>query len=136
MTFIIWTDEMSVGVELFDLEHKRLFHTINTLYDAMLAGSPELIMGEVLDEMVSYTNFHFCHEEKFFEDSQYPLAAEHTIEHEELRKRIFEFRNDKQREHPMFLALDVLQFLKEWLERHILQEDMKYARFLRQKGVN
>jgi hemerythrin len=136
MTFITWTGDMSVGVELFDREHKRLIHTMNMLYDAMLAGSPELILNEVFEEIVSYTNLHFCHEEKFFEESQYPLAAEHTIEHQELRSRIVEFRNDMGREHPMFLALDVLQFLKEWLERHILQEDMKYARFLREKGVN
>lgn len=136
MTFITWIDEMSVGVELFDREHKQLVETMNTLYDAMLAGSAGRIIGDVFDKIIAYANIHFYHEEKFFEDSHYPLAAEHAREHAEMRERIFEFRGDMDREHPIFLALNVLQFLKEWLERHILQEDMKYARFLREKGVS
>jgi hemerythrin len=135
MAFMTWSTDMSVGVALFDNEHKRLVDMINELYEGILAGSAKLTLNRVLGELIGHTNVHFSHEEQFFEEAQYPLAAEHKARHEELRQQVFKYREEIDSKNSTLLALELLRYLKEWLAQHILEEDMKYGVFLRTKGV-
>ena len=63
MSFAAWNDSYSVQVLQVDTEHKKLFAIISELYDGMKAGRGKDVLGNVLNQLVSYTERHFSAEE-------------------------------------------------------------------------
>lgn len=136
MAFMEWTDKFSVGVAVFDDEHKKLIAIINDLYDHVARGADKLTLQRVSDALVDYTLTHFRHEEDYFEEWAFPGAKEHIRDHEELRHKVFEYRQDIAASETTELAAEMLRFLRSWLAQHILVEDKKYGAFLLEKGFH
>ncbi|ADN02163.1 bacteriohemerythrin [Spirochaeta thermophila] len=134
MPFITWNDTMSVGVETFDTQHKKLVEMVNTLFDAMRQGKGRSVMGQVLDELISYTTYHFASEEELMQKHGYPGFVEHKKEHDSLTQQVEELR-EKHRRGELFITIETLDFLKAWLNNHILRTDMQYKSFFRNKGL-
>src|SRR5512133_389950 len=92
MSFMEWNERYSVGVAVFDDEHKKLIAIINELYEAITVGADKLALQRISDKLVEYTLMHFRHEETYFDDWSYPQAAAHTAYHAKLRQQVFEYR--------------------------------------------
>lgn len=135
MSFMEWSDRYSVGVAIFDDEHKKLLVIINELYEAVTVGVDKLALQRISDKLVEYALMHFRHEEMYFDDWAYPEAVSHTASHTKLRQQVFEYRAKILEVDSKELALDMLDFLRDWLNRHILVEDRKYGLFLAGKGL-
>jgi hemerythrin len=135
MTFMEWTKDYSVGVAIFDDEHKKLIAIINQLHDAVADGIDKADLQRVCDSLVEYTLMHFRHEEMYFDDWAYPDAATHIAVHANLRQRVFGYRKQIQAKDSEALAGELAAFLRDWLYRHILVEDRKYGEFLCNKGL-
>jgi hemerythrin len=134
MALMEWKDEYSVSVSGFDSQHKKLINLINDLHSAMSNGKGKDILGKTLDELVSYTVFHFASEEKMMKEHNYSGYSIHKIEHEKLTKQVIEFQgNLKSGEY--VIPHEVLLFLKNWLVNHIMGTDKKYSGFFNSKGV-
>jgi hemerythrin-like metal-binding protein len=133
MPLIEWTDEYSVGLEIFDAEHKKLVAIINRLHDSFSGGMDHSVTDAALDELVEYTILHFSHEESFFDDWAYPDQAAHRVAHQELREQVDAYRASAKGSIEM--ALELITFLRYWLLGHILSEDKKFCRYLREKGL-
>ena len=134
MALMEWKDEYSVSVSGFDSQHKKLINLINDLHSAMSNGKGKDILGKTLDELVSYTVFHFASEEKMMKEHNYSCYSIHKIEHEKLAKQVIEFQgNLKSGEY--VIPQEVLLFLKNWLVNHIMGTDKKYSGFFNSKGV-
>ncbi len=136
MSFMEWSDRYSVGVAVFDDEHKKLIAIINELYEAVAAGVDKLALQRVSDKLVEYTLMHFRHEETYFDDWGYPHAAAHIAYHTKLRQQVFEYRRKILEEDSKTLALEMLDFLRDWLSKHIMTEDRRYGAFLHNKGLH
>jgi len=136
MAFMEWTGSFSVGVAVFDDEHKKLIALINRLHECASGGRDLPALKSICDELVDYTLQHFRHEEEYFDEWGYPGAKEHTARHEQLQRRVYAYRNRLQGAEGMELALEMLRFLSDWLQRHIMIEDRKYGQFLLQKGLH
>jgi hemerythrin-like metal-binding protein len=134
MGFIKWNSRYAVHIEEVDRQHQKLIELINTLYDAMSVGRGKDVLGQVLSELAEYTTYHFDTEDRLFREYGYPDREHHGKEHDDLTaktktlKQAFDTGNKK-------LAIDVMLFLSNWLNDHILEEDKKYAQFLTSKGV-
>jgi hemerythrin len=63
---IEWEDIYSVGIEEFDNDHKKLIELINRLHQAMLDKKAKEVLGEIINELVDYTIYHFNKEEAMF----------------------------------------------------------------------
>jgi hemerythrin len=135
MSFMEWSGRYSVGVAIFDDEHKKLVAIINELYDAATVGADKLALQRISDKLVDYTLMHFKHEEMYFDDWAYPDSAAHTASHAKLRQQVFEYRAKILEIDSNELALDMLDFLRDWLNHHIMVEDRKYGMFLSGKGM-
>ncbi|MDA3901563.1 MAG: hemerythrin domain-containing protein, partial [Spirochaetes bacterium] len=72
MAFIDWSEDYSVGVEIFDKEHQSLVALINELHQGLKAGFGIKEMTYILDRLVEYTSKHFYHEEKAMHTYSYP----------------------------------------------------------------
>lgn len=135
MRFMEWSDRFSIGVAVFDDEHKKLIAIINSLHEALSSGIADADLKRISDNLVEYTLMHFRHEEMYFDDWAYPEAEAHTALHSRLREQVFNFRRQIQEKNSRELGLDMMEFLRQWLSEHILVEDRKYGRFLFEKGL-
>ncbi len=135
MSLIEWSSQYSVGIEMFDDEHKKLIAIINELHDSFEHGVDRSIAEHALNELVDYTVQHFGHEEELFEKFDYPDKAAHRIAHLELRQQVLEYRDTLLDKGGIEMSLELITFLRYWLLGHIMSEDKKYCEFLRSKGL-
>ena len=135
MPLMQWNDRLSVGVEVFDGEHKKLVGMLNDLSDAMQAGHGNDALGKILSDLVSYTVTHFAHEEQDMDKYGYPDAAEHKKIHRELEAQAADVQKKFEAGASATLSFEVLNFLKNWLLKHIQVTDKKFGAFLLEKGA-
>jgi hemerythrin len=135
MALILWSDGMSVGIQVFDNEHKQLVNLVNKLYDALMAGSAKKTMEDILKSLVNYTKIHFKHEEDYMTLHDYPEYVSHKKEHDELTAQVMDFYERYEAGKTSF-SIELMTFLKDWLVKHILGSDKKYREFFIAKGVS
>jgi hemerythrin-like metal-binding protein len=132
MSLIEWDDAFSVGNKQLDEHHKKFFHIINILHDAMKNGEEEKVLLTVLKELQQYVQYHFKAEETLMKIHAYPDYSSHKAEHEDAIQKVNKFMLDYERQEEN-LAIDVLNFLSNLFQNHILHTDRKYIPFLTQK---
>jgi hemerythrin len=135
MALMEWSPVLSVNVKKFDDQHKKLVDLVNQLHDAMKAGEGNTMLGVVLQSLISYTGSHFADEEKMMQAHTYPDFAKHKAEHEKLVKQVLELQQKAQAGNSI-LTMSVMNFLKDWLAKHIQGEDKKYGVYFNGKGIN
>jgi len=135
MPVIEWSEKLSVGIKSIDDQHKVLISLINRLNTAMAQGEASIIIGNVLAKLTDYTRFHFTHEEALFAQHKYEGSENHKRQHEALIDQISMLKERYESEISGAVGLEIMQFLKNWLTKHIMKTDMEYSRFLIEKGV-
>ncbi len=136
MPLMQWTDKLSVGVQVLDDDHKRLVAMLNELYDAMQGGHGKEALGKILDGLVQYTKVHFAREEKLFAQTGYAAAGPHHQEHADLTRQVMDVQQKYASGATAVLSLDVMQFLRNWLIKHIQGSDQKYRPHLNANGIH
>ncbi|MCX6136111.1 MAG: bacteriohemerythrin [Ignavibacteriales bacterium] len=134
MLFIEWRPEFSVGIPTIDAQHVKLVQLINKLYDGMMRGSGQNVLGGVLGELEQYAKTHFALEERLLNGFGYPEYRQHKAEHDKLTTQVDQYVNAYDAGKGQ-LSMEVLMFLKNWLENHILATDKQYSHFLIDHGV-
>jgi len=130
----VWKSEYSVGIREIDEQHKKLVKLIHDLDAAMQKGQGKQSLGTLLKELIGYTGNHFAAEERLMKTYAYPEYEAHKEKHEKMTQKVL----DIQRQHAegrVTITLEVMQFLENWLDKHILGTDQKYSSFLRSHGV-
>jgi len=129
-----WSDAYTVKIAIVDSQHKVLVDLINQLHQAMIARKGRESLGGILASLVTYTKSHFAAEEGLLRANQYPDLADHKPEHERFTQTIVEFQGRFQR-NEVAMTIDVMDFLKDWLVKHIMGVDKKYVPHLSARGV-
>ena len=129
MSLLTWNDSYSVGVETIDQQHSGLFAILNELHAAMMKGHAQNLVGPLLDKLVTYTLGHFAYEERMMQEARYPNFAAHRAHHVDLARQVEEFMARYKRGDGA-LTIELLQFLKDWLTKHIQHEDKQYRPYL------
>src|SRR5262245_50466130 len=129
-----WKAQYSVGISSIDGQHQNLFGVARELYQAMNAGQGKAVMAGILDRLVQYTVVHFAQEERLMQECGYPELPKHRLEHELLTKQVLAFQKDYEAGR-VAMSVQLLQFLKSWLEQHIQAEDRAYAPYLKAKAA-
>ncbi len=134
MAYIEWNEDLSVGVDLFNEDHKRLFEYINRLHQGMVTGLGTSSMTDILNGLVDYTMTHFDNEERMMIQHTYAGYEAHKKEHDTLVARVADFQTQLNSGRGSF-SLALMGFLKDWLINHIMGTDLKYKDFFLEKGV-
>jgi hemerythrin len=116
------------------LKHKQLVGMINNLNEAMCQGQGKLVLESILNKLVNYFTSHFATEELLLTAHGYPDFDAHKEVHEKMTSKVLALQQEYHR-GKLSLSNEVMDFLKDWLDKHILGKDMKYTRFLAGKGV-
>ncbi|RNC70703.1 MAG: bacteriohemerythrin [Desulfuromonadales bacterium] len=135
MALITWSDGLSVKIKQFDDQHKKLVEMVNQLFDAMKAGKGNQVMGDILKQLIAYTQTHFAAEERLMKQYGYPGFEEHKKEHNTLVLQVLDLQKQFQ-EGKAVLTQNVMTFLRDWLSKHIQGDDKKYGVYLNAKGVS
>ena len=132
MALIVWNDSFSVGIKQIDDQHRKLLGLVNSLFDAMKEGKGKDIMGDILTDLITYTVFHFSTEEIYFKKYRYPDSSKHKQEHRYLTEKATDLK-EKFDKGEAIITVEVMQFLKDWLNNHILRTDRQYSPYLNGK---
>lgn len=90
MAFLEWTKNFSMGDEVVDEQHQRLFDMLNRLHESVVQGQEQSALVSILDEMVDYTVYHFKTEEEMFAGRGYPGLEAHKLVHDDLTRQAVE----------------------------------------------
>jgi len=129
-----WDTTYSVNIGILDTQHKTLVTMINDLHQAMTEGSGKDKLGGILSNLIKYTQANFATEERLMQTHGYPDIHAHKSEHEGLTNTVLDLQR-RFRSNQVGLSIEVMDFLKTWLVKHILGSDKKYSPFLNAKGV-
>jgi hemerythrin len=129
-----WNGSYSVGVGSVDAQHQNLFGMCRELHNAMTAGQGKAALAKILDRLVQYTTVHFAHEERLMRLYDYPDLAAHKAQHEALTKQVLKFQEDFAAGRAT-MTVQLLQFLRGWLQNHIQGSDLKLAPYLKERAV-
>ena len=130
---ISWTDDYSVGVASIDKQHKILINIINELNDILVSGQSEEEIDKVFDALKIYVQKHFAHEEAIMEKYHYPASPEHHHEHQELLNNVLKYE-ERMKNGNFMIAIELMEFLKNWLSHHVFEIDMALGQFIQDNG--
>ena len=129
-----WNNDFSVGVGSIDAQHQNLFAIGRELHTAMLAGQAKSVQSKLLERLVQYTTSHFSHEERLMRQAHFPGVDAHVAQHQELTAKVLQFQADVDSGKHL-ISLQLLQFLRSWLEHHILKSDKAYSPYLSNRSA-
>ncbi len=132
--FMEWKNEYETGMKDIDSQHKTLVKTINRLHQAMKKGQGKEILGEIIDQLILYTQTHFSTEEYYLDLYHHPETEKHKKAHNNFIKEVTYFKKEFDKGNN-FLTLKIMNFLKEWLNDHITGMDREYIPFFKDKGL-
>jgi hemerythrin len=126
MPLYIWDINYSVNNEELDNHHKKLFDIFNKLYDNSLDKDNRITLGPIVEELVSYFNYHLVAEEQYMRSIGYKEINDHISEHKIYLDRIGKL---KQKKHILDIVVsdEFILHLGKWIVDHIIELDGKYA---------
>ena len=133
MKLIEWQSDFNTGINEIDEQHKKLVDILNTLFDAIQQDKEGVIYKNILQDLIDYIKFHFETEEGLMIKHEYPDFQKHRQYHDYLTKQVMTFYQEEA-ENAEKLSIDLLVFLKRWLEDHILGTDMQFGYFVKNKN--
>lgn len=130
---ILWRDELSVGVEQIDAQHKELLQQFDQLLSACRQGKGSEEVLHLLDFLDEYVVTHFHDEEQLQKQSGFPDFDEHHREHQAFVGKLEELKNRMHNDGSVLLdhVLDANKMLLDWLIRHISVRDRAVGKHLK-----
>ncbi len=119
-----WTEALSTGSLMVDIQHKELISAINDLADAIEQGKGASAIKKLLTFLKYYAEWHFGNEEKCIAHRQCPLAETNKQAHcqfiEIVGDMTYDYRNQGDSEE---IAREIHRLLSQWLVNHIMKID-------------
>ena len=125
-----WDEILSVGIDVVDDQHQELFRIGRELVYVLENTSAGLDQYDdiikLLKELHTYANYHFSEEEKLMEAADFIGLPAHRFQHKIFVKKIEEIELGELDEDQKNHALDLLDFLANWITNHIMKVDREY----------
>lgn len=123
---LMWRDQLNVGNDIIDSDHKHLIEIINRI-ELCLEAKDRGHLTEVLDSLAKYAQVHFDREERIAKAAGYTQVPNLTHSHEALLSRFKEVRSEFDETGLQWKAEAAdhfLGFLRNWLIDHVIKEDL------------
>lgn len=125
-----WSEELSVGVDEIDNDHKKLLEIVNQFYDAYRFSGRRSTVLSALADIADYATWHFDHEERIMRREKFPGLDNHIQQHtallDGLAGLIAGFETGR-----ADITEATLDFLSAWVLVHLKTEDLELGRWIR-----
>ncbi len=140
---IVWRNQMSVGNDAIDQDHKLLFCLINSIELALRSEDAMELLPVFIQQLLAYTKEHFAREEEIQKKIYYPLIDEHKREHKEIvvklvdmERLVAEYISKEQRaqlgkDEQASMRKEIIDLARHWIMDHVLQRDKSMEIYLR-----
>ncbi len=132
-----WTQDLSVGVEKIDSQHRELFRRINRLVDAIKQSRCKDEIDDTIRFLEEYAAIHFAEEEKYMQETKYADYERHKAHHSTYLAALAELKREaalpRVKGGSYDLSVTTNQVVVDWIIDHILKVDKKFGEFLRGK---
>lgn len=124
---LVWNQTMNTGIDKVDQQHRRLVDIVNGIYEALERGKTIKELGPSFKELIAYTKTHFSDEQVIMRTYKYEALTQHEGFHRDLTKQVIDYVADLEK-GKQIESNDLMVFLKDWLIKHIMNEDKKFAK--------
>lgn len=133
MSLMTWTSAMSVGLPELDEDHRVLIRIINQLAESEKNEDHVSVLRQSLYSLLRYAEFHFAREEKVLATCEFPGMTHHKGEHRAFTdhmRKLAAALDDEELPAAEIVNQELLTYLRDWLNHHILIEDMSYRKLV------
>jgi hemerythrin len=128
--FTVWTDELAVGVEAIDQQHRQICEAIASLREGMKSHELWRVPG-VLQALQRYADVHFTTEEAEMARTDYPGLDAHHAAHAQFGAELLKHKACLDDAMTASAVLELSTWLADWIREHIRGLDGAMGRFLR-----
>lgn len=118
-----WRDQLSVGNEVIDTDHKYLIEIINKA-EANLKTNDHQGLTAVFEELMSYGEAHFEREELIAKAVNYPSTDQLHKSHGNLLADLEKFKQEIGSAWTDAASTHFTALLRDWLIQHVIKEDL------------
>jgi len=129
MSLLVWNPEWNTGIDLIDEQHQSLLCQVEEIMEAVHLDDVDRRIPALLDFLAVYVEQHFRLEEGKMEAAGYAGLAGHRAIHDDMRQRVATLIAQN-RLDPKVVTDAVVDFLTDWLVKHINGEDRRMAKHL------
>ena len=124
-----WREQLSVGNDLIDADHKHLIGIINQA-EQSLKTKNMVGLTSVIESLSNYSKIHFAREELIAKAVAYPNVEHLHTSHAVLLTRLMQVKQEIGHELTEESGAHFGAFLHDWLISHVIKEDMLLKPFL------
>ena len=134
MSFIEWTDELSIGIKEIDEQHKNLIELANSLCKKIELVDNHDMVQKAFDIFITQSKIHYKEEEDLMTKHNYPRSGSHIGEHNELLQKVKSVSylcsvNDQT------VISSLTTIFSGYFTHHFHGEDKSLAIYLNSRGV-
>ncbi len=132
---INWNDELILGVEEIDNQHRKLADAVNENYKLYTTPTSENVLIEAMDKLINLFANHFDKEYEILEKYDVSNKEEQLEDHEKILSELCEIRT--QESMPVLVkVIFINQILLYYLKEHLLKEDKESIMEIKAKRAN
>ena len=123
---LVWREQLSVGNNVIDSDHRYLIEIINRVEESMAAKNRRAL-ATALDDLAQYSLVHFDREEKIAAAVGYAQVPNLNESHQQLLEKLGQMRSEFDAtgtEWSLEAAAHFTGFLRNWLIDHVIKEDL------------
>jgi hemerythrin len=125
--FVEWDNSFSINIDELDRHHKKLIDLLNKSYLLIMQEAGQEELSHLLDELIEYAQYHFAAEEDLMRLHHYQNLDQHLVWHFGFINKVLSFRKEMN-EGKGYLAIDIFDFIRNWLLDHILRIDSEMGK--------
>lgn len=123
---IVWTPDLSVGVNNIDAQHQQLFQKADELFEAGKNGKSKEVIGQLLNFLDTYTQQHFKNEETYMSSIKYPELPAQQAAHKAFVNELTKLKSEFEKSGGnISVIINANQMVADWLTKHISGMDKK-----------
>lgn len=131
-----WREELNTNIDIIDEQHKKLISIGGELYNLLKSVNYNDHYDDImnlLNELKDYTVYHFKTEEDILKNG-YGGFRLHKAQHDSFIDKIEETLSLDVDDNQKVITNEMLVFIMDWVENHILKVDKLYVDFLNSQG--
>lgn len=136
-----WSDNLSVGIDMIDEQHKTLTSSIKGLVTAIKNNFCKYIIVDIINFLEGYSSECLTAEERYMQISCYPEYNKHKEQHDSFIADVHQLKSellnlDSSEQHASYyLSVETNRVMVDWVRGHILKADKTLAEFLRMEMI-